>query len=283
MNDLSLPTSGLSVGNCNFYFEDLMCHLEKKRKDGNQEIAHLIRPRERMYIPVPLILRFTCLKKTDSFVWYQPGPTTSYTIRIYLSCFALGIGSHIFFYILYFFSKIKEVPSFWAVFKVWRRIAYCIRRGITSACAYDMASCKVYISNLTWSWVLRSLFFNFFLTEGKRDLNLLWFRYFFRPYFLIWAWSLVRMISSLPSAFPDQPLSPPPPGVKSNFTHPDSRAYQVYISAGLCLALICVFVSLRFYAKVAIMKNLRWDDCGSHFLWLFRPSAAYEPLWFLRR
>lgn len=67
------------------------------------------------------------------------------------------------------------------------------------------------------------------------------------------------------SAFADQPLSLPPPGVKSNLTHPASRESQIYIAAGLCLPLILVFVSLRFYAKVAIMKNMRWDDCESHF------------------
>lgn len=58
----------------------------------------------------------------------------------------------------------------------------------------------------------------------------------------------------------DQPALPPPPGVTSNLTHAKSRASAVYIAAGVCFPLILVFAALRFYAKVTIMRRIKWDD-----------------------
>ena len=68
------------------------------------------------------------------------------------------------------------------------------------------------------------------------------------------------MASSDPSSILDQPLSPPPPGVTSNFAHPQSRASAIYTAAGICLPIILIFAALRFYAKATIMKRIRWDD-----------------------
>lgn len=73
------------------------------------------------------------------------------------------------------------------------------------------------------------------------------------------------MTSSISSNFRDEPFSPPPAGQHSDFTHPQSRAPELYITACVCLPLILVFAGLRFYAKVIIKKKKTWDDCKSHF------------------
>ena len=58
----------------------------------------------------------------------------------------------------------------------------------------------------------------------------------------------------------DLPLVPPPPGVKSNFIDPESRANELFITAGICLGLIALFASLRGYAKLTGMAKRTWDD-----------------------
>ena len=52
-----------------------------------------------------------------------------------------------------------------------------------------------------------------------------------------------------------RPAAPPPPGVTPNFIDPLSRAYQVYVAAGVCLPLMLISASLRFYAKVFLFKS----------------------------
>ncbi|KAF5126386.1 hypothetical protein E5D57_011083 [Metarhizium anisopliae] len=42
------------------------------------------------------------------------------------------------------------------------------------------------------------------------------------------------------------PIQTPPPGITPNFVNPDSNAYQVYITAGVCIPLILMFAFFRF-------------------------------------
>ena len=58
----------------------------------------------------------------------------------------------------------------------------------------------------------------------------------------------------------DQPIRAPPPGVVANLAHPESRAFEIYVAASVCLPLILLFAAMRFYAKVAILKRWTWDD-----------------------
>ena len=51
------------------------------------------------------------------------------------------------------------------------------------------------------------------------------------------------------------PASPPPPGIQPNFIDPPSRAYQVYITAGVCLPLILLFATTRFYVSAFLLKS----------------------------
>ncbi|KAI1815750.1 hypothetical protein GGS20DRAFT_311066 [Poronia punctata] len=57
------------------------------------------------------------------------------------------------------------------------------------------------------------------------------------------------------------PIQTPPPGVTPNFVDPDSTAYQVYITAGICTTLIVVFSLARFLSKFyALYKTHLADD-----------------------
>ncbi|KAI0902720.1 hypothetical protein F4823DRAFT_621072 [Ustulina deusta] len=51
------------------------------------------------------------------------------------------------------------------------------------------------------------------------------------------------------SQYLNYPIQAPPPGVTPNFVNPDSTAYQVYITSGLCIPLMLGFAASRFASK----------------------------------
>lgn len=62
------------------------------------------------------------------------------------------------------------------------------------------------------------------------------------------------------AAMANMPAMPPPPGVTPDLTNPYSREHQYIIVASIAIALLAVFVSLRTYAKVWIMRSPGIDD-----------------------
>lgn len=68
----------------------------------------------------------------------------------------------------------------------------------------------------------------------------------------------------------DYPIQPPPEGVTPNFVNPDSTAYQVYITAGVCSALMVVFFLIRILSKIYFgPRKIRADESeGSPMPWL---------------
>ena len=66
-----------------------------------------------------------------------------------------------------------------------------------------------------------------------------------------------------PSYYANLPADAPPPGVVSNFDHPDSRAIAAHIGMGICMGVTLIFVILRAYVKLAITHLWGWDDCES--------------------
>jgi hypothetical protein len=59
----------------------------------------------------------------------------------------------------------------------------------------------------------------------------------------------------------DYPLMAPPPGVTPNFVNPDSTAYQVYITAGVCIPLMLFFSATRFLSKNYMgRKTIIWEE-----------------------
>jgi hypothetical protein len=72
------------------------------------------------------------------------------------------------------------------------------------------------------------------------------------------------------------PARPPPPGVTSNFDHPQSRAIAAHIGMGICIGITSVLIILRVYVKLTVTKLWGWDDCkGCHTASLFRSFGSY--------
>ena len=59
----------------------------------------------------------------------------------------------------------------------------------------------------------------------------------------------------------NQPVLPAPDGIVPDLSNPKSRAFEIYVTAAVCLPLIVLFTVLRCYAKIVIMKKWTWDDC----------------------
>lgn len=57
------------------------------------------------------------------------------------------------------------------------------------------------------------------------------------------------------------PMIPPPPGVTPNFTNPESRAWTVYVTSAVCLALTFILFAARMYSKFFVVKKRSIDDC----------------------
>ncbi|KAL9086305.1 MAG: hypothetical protein Q9165_007220 [Trypethelium subeluteriae] len=59
----------------------------------------------------------------------------------------------------------------------------------------------------------------------------------------------------------NQPYAPPPPGQTPDFSdNAENRIYQLYIVAGVCLVLVLLFGSARYFAKRRVVKHRTWDD-----------------------
>ena len=58
----------------------------------------------------------------------------------------------------------------------------------------------------------------------------------------------------------NMPVASPPKGVVPNFNPQYSRAYEVYVTAGVCLPIILIFAAARLYVKTAVIKKASRDD-----------------------
>ncbi|KAL8722484.1 MAG: hypothetical protein Q9225_001048 [Loekoesia sp. 1 TL-2023] len=56
------------------------------------------------------------------------------------------------------------------------------------------------------------------------------------------------------------PALPPPAGMQANFENPQSRAYLTVIPCAAIVGLMIIFVFIRMYTKVYILKAMGWDD-----------------------
>ena len=56
---------------------------------------------------------------------------------------------------------------------------------------------------------------------------------------------------------------PPPPGVVPNFVDPVSLQRYDVLTQSVCLSVATVFVLMRLYTKVVVLRNPWWDDCES--------------------
>lgn len=52
----------------------------------------------------------------------------------------------------------------------------------------------------------------------------------------------------------------PPLGITQNFINPKSQASECIVVCSIALALAIVFVALRSYAKIGVLRTAGWDD-----------------------
>lgn len=55
----------------------------------------------------------------------------------------------------------------------------------------------------------------------------------------------------------------PPPGITPNFSNPQSQALMVTVTSIICLIMVVIISSLRFYTNAWIKKSLKADDSKS--------------------
>ena len=63
-----------------------------------------------------------------------------------------------------------------------------------------------------------------------------------------------------PALLANFPLTPPPQGVVSNFTDPETRAPVIIAFIAICLALTWPVFLLRLYSKIFVVGKFSWDD-----------------------
>ncbi|KAG9513740.1 hypothetical protein KCU93_g9993, partial [Aureobasidium melanogenum] len=56
------------------------------------------------------------------------------------------------------------------------------------------------------------------------------------------------------------PARPPPPGVTSNLLDPYSTGYQQTICNIICVIFVTIFVGMRIYTRIKLVKCVSWDD-----------------------
>lgn len=66
-------------------------------------------------------------------------------------------------------------------------------------------------------------------------------------------------LSTLP---PDTPALQPPTGQTSNFDHVVSMRPEIYATIITCLSVSTVFVWIRLYTRISIIRSHGWEDCG---------------------
>lgn len=71
---------------------------------------------------------------------------------------------------------------------------------------------------------------------------------------------LQRRISATMNPLKHTPALAPPRGVTPNFVNPQSQALMVVVTSSICLILIIIISSLRFYTNLWIKKSVKADD-----------------------
>lgn len=80
------------------------------------------------------------------------------------------------------------------------------------------------------------------------------------------------------SEYANLPAGTPPPGVVANLDNPPSRALDLYIGMGICIAVTAVLLALRLYAKFIVTHSPGWDDCETHPLIIYSNANSSSGL-----
>lgn len=79
--------------------------------------------------------------------------------------------------------------------------------------------------------------------------------------FLSYNWEQPSMTSLANIPNVEKPVRQSQGHILSNHTQFESRAYQSYAAASVCLFVIVIFAALRLYAKLFLFRSHTWDDC----------------------
>jgi hypothetical protein len=72
---------------------------------------------------------------------------------------------------------------------------------------------------------------------------------------------LILLESGIPLT--EIPAGRPPPGEVSHIHHAVGRTHMITTCDVICIIIVCTVVAMRFYTRIALLKNLWWDDCKS--------------------
>ena len=77
----------------------------------------------------------------------------------------------------------------------------------------------------------------------------------------------VKMSFPNPDKIPfNKPVQPPPPGVQSNFEHPNmERVHLLVATVAVTLGLAIIFLVARLYTRIVMVRNFGWDDAMAIF------------------
>jgi hypothetical protein len=64
-----------------------------------------------------------------------------------------------------------------------------------------------------------------------------------------------------PAQLAQIPAGVPPPGVIPNLTNPHSDGYVLITVGSVLMAIMFLFLAMRFYAKFMILRKFTPDDC----------------------
>ena len=60
------------------------------------------------------------------------------------------------------------------------------------------------------------------------------------------------------------PAAKPPPGVTQNLTNPTIYGWNEWLlTVGTCLPVTTLFLAMRMYTKLVLLKQPVWEDCKS--------------------
>ena len=78
-----------------------------------------------------------------------------------------------------------------------------------------------------------------------------------------WLGSVISM--AMPREMSTVGAIEPPPGITPNFKNPTSRSGQLLAANLACLIIASVFVTLRAYTHISLVRSVGWDDCKQCF------------------
>lgn len=102
---------------------------------------------------------------------------------------------------------------------------------------------------------------SFSVREVLVSILISYLRSFILPFSRSLPWSRHNMTSTTMNSSTMIPARLPPPGMTSNLIDPASTGYQQTICNIICVTFVTIFVGMRTYTRIKLVKCVSWDDC----------------------